>query len=155
MASDLVVHQLAFSKHNPPPEGFPMVVAEFVYTRAELSASHWKGCQEEQTLHAVMFALGLHLQSQTIIPELPPVRRTQEQRAKARRTTLRRREEKAHPLFAEQMIAEELAQRPDYYAGVSEGEEAVAGLDERQRAEYGRWHGMYQARLADKAEKRG
>lgn len=131
-----------------------MVVAEFVYSRAELSASHWRGCEEEQTLQSVIFALGLHLHNQTIIPALPPVRKTKQQRAKARQTALRRREERECPLFAEQMIAEELGRRPDYYAGVSEGDDTVAALDESQRAEYGRWHGLYQARKADEAEKR-
>ena len=37
--------------------------------------------------------------------------------ASIRKNALRKRLDKQYPLFAEQMYAEELAKRPDYYAG--------------------------------------
>lgn len=51
-------------------------------------------------------------------PEARAIRRwTAERRAAARRRNLERRIEKAAPLFADELIARELAARPDYFDG--------------------------------------
>ena len=53
-----------------------------------------------------------------------PVRRwSQEAKARVRQRNLRKRMERKFPLFAESFIADELAERPDYYN--AEGEDVI------------------------------
>ncbi|GAA5533825.1 hypothetical protein [Deinococcus aluminii] len=51
--------------------------------------------------------------------EPPPERRSQEHRARQRLGNLQRRMEKKAPLFAEQLVTDQLARRPGYFAGES------------------------------------
>ncbi|WP_029696392.1 hypothetical protein [Siccibacter turicensis] len=53
-------------------------------------------------------------------PDVKPVKRwSDERKAAARKRNLTRRVMKHAPLFAEELIAQELATRPDYYRGKS------------------------------------
>lgn len=50
------------------------------------------------------------------LPGTPPRRWSQKAKARARQRNLRQRLERKLPLFADQLVAEELERRPDYYA---------------------------------------
>lgn len=50
--------------------------------------------------------------------EGPPRRLSQQSLASVRRKRLRRRLERKHPLFAEELFQREIAQRPDHFAGI-------------------------------------
>lgn len=119
--------KVRWSFHGDPPEGIPYLLAEEYLKvlstdgvrRGELSALY------DRTLHQVPRGYGIWWAR----IERPPKRRTKEQRGGARRRGLERRTLEKYPLFAEQIIARELEEKADYYAG----EKDTAFLEEYDR----------------------
>lgn len=93
--------------YTSPPAGRPRVLAEmFVPTTG---AARWP--QELVALHVL--GSGYSVTSRAITP--PPVERTAEQKASSRRKRLARRMVQRYPLLADDMIANAIAAKPDYY----------------------------------------
>lgn len=111
------VHWIEFWPNNTP-EGFPRTLARWVYTEKE-KREHTDTCQEERTLCEVSKLLGLHTHSISSIYPKPVPQRPRDTLARMRRNRLQKRMSKKWPLFAEQLIQEELDKIPDYYAGLS------------------------------------
>lgn len=96
--------------HKPCPGAFELAAAEVPAGSPcpEAVRAHWK----PGTGYAVCLDF----------PQAAPVRRWSEDRkAAARKRNLTRRVERAAPLFADELIARELAARPDYFAGKKVG----------------------------------
>jgi hypothetical protein len=98
-----------------PPEGLPKRLAV-----EHLAAPDRHGAREgqlarlySQTLRQVPSGYGLCWAR--IDP--PPKRRTTEQMARQRKAAMEKRIREQHPLFAEELIARELSEKPAYYAG--------------------------------------
>lgn len=139
------VHQMTLRN---PPEGFPQVVGEWVYTHAETARTHPYTCPEERTLFEVSQALGVHANTVVRTPSRPPRSQSNEQRAKLRLGLLRRRMERRYPLFAEQLVAEEVARKPAYYRGERMNQEQYDAVMVQWRAEYEHWAALAAAKAA-------
>lgn len=140
---ELVVHQIAFgfggTTNQTPPEGFPVVAAEWVYTRGYMR-THREGCEEERVLNDVRMSLGLCGLSLYISVHRPPGRQmTQAARASLRVKKMQRRMEQKFPLYAEEMAQREIVKRPEYYAGVNAGQERQDELLAAERERWARW----------------
>lgn len=144
------VHQI---KLRLPPEGFPAVLGEWVYTHAETGCTYPYTCQEERTLQEVSRVLGVHASTHVTTPSPPPASQSNEQRARHRMRNLRQRMERRYPLFAEQMIAEEIARKPAYFRGERENAAEYEALMAEWRADYERWQAKAAARAGASGEK--
>lgn len=144
------VHQLTMRQ---PPEGFPAVLGEWVYTHAETACTYPYMCPEERTLCEVSRVLGLHAHSHVRTPSRPPKSQSDEQRAKLRLGLLRRRMARRYPLFAEQFVVEEVARKPAYFRGERMNQAEYDALMAQWRAEYDHWCALAAAKGAQAAAK--
>ncbi|RWR31373.1 hypothetical protein D2T31_04705 [Sinirhodobacter populi] len=100
--------------HTSPPDGMPRIVMAILCDRphpipSEITQMIRPGADYQP---GSGWTIGWERIDQR------PIRRwSQEARARVRQNNLRRRIEKKFPLFAEDFIADELARRPQYYAG--------------------------------------
>jgi len=108
------------SPHTEPPDGQPRVKAEMFETTEQRREREARGERTPpewfRELHKI--GDGYCIGVQHISP--PPRQLPRETLASVRRKRLRRRIEKKYPLFAEQMIAEEMAKKPAYYDGITD-----------------------------------
>lgn len=139
------VHQLTLRN---PPEGFPQVLGEWVYTHGETARTHPYTCLEERRLFEVSMALGVHANTVVRTPSRPPRSQSDEQRARLRLQRLRRRVESRYPLYAEQFVAEEIARKPAYYEGGRGNQVEYEALMAQWRAEYDHWCALAAAKVA-------
>lgn len=140
---ELIVHQIAFGfggTTNPnPPDGFPVVAAEWVYTR-EYMRKHRNGCEEERVLNDVRLSLGLCGLSLYSSVHTPPGKQlSQAARANLRMKKLQGRMLKKYPLYADEMVLREIERRPEYYAGINSGQEKQEELLASERERWARW----------------
>ena len=103
---------------NTTPEGFPRQLARWVYTAKE-HAERTNTCEEQRTLRDVCTLFGITANLTSSMYPKPIPQRPAATLARMRRNRLQKRMTKRWPLFAEQLIEEELAKKPDYYAGLS------------------------------------
>ncbi len=142
------VHQLAFARYQIPPEGVPKVLGEWVYTYAQTSRHPYR-CAEERILIDVCTCLGLYgIHCCVFTPTPLPKRQPPETLARGRLRRLRQRMERRYPLFAEQMIADELTRKAAYYRGESHGDAARAQLEHEYQQKIERWQAMIGLRAA-------
>ncbi len=100
-------------RHRTPPEGKPQCLGQRV-VRYDGPWGHT--CPPELAdLHQLGDGYGVCV---TFVSR-PPRMLSQQALASVRLKRLRRRVERKYPLFVEQIIADELARKPDYYAGVT------------------------------------
>ena len=111
-------YEVRWSLHGEPPQGLPRVLAsELIEAPATAGARPGELRRlYQRTLRELPRGYSLCWNRH----EPPPKRWSQEARAKARRAALQRRAHARYPLFADQVIERELADRPDYYAGVKD-----------------------------------
>jgi len=137
MKSKTVIQEceVRWSLHGEPPQGLPRVLAsELIEAPAAAGARLGElGQLYRQTIREVPRGYALCWSRH----EPPPKRWSQEARAKVRRSSLERRAKARYPLFADQIIERELADRPDYYAGFKD----TAFQEEADR----RTHRLYEA----------
>ena len=106
-----------YTPYDDPPDGLPRVAAE-IYVPCDYPGQGGKPAPKDLAdLHQALRAKGLRycLNSQALMPEsrrLPPA-----SVASARQKRMHRRIQNSAPLLAEELIAEELAAKPAYYAG--------------------------------------
>jgi len=99
--------------HRTPPDGKPQCLGQKV-VRYDGPWGHT--CPPELAdLHQLGDGYSLNV---TFVSK-PPRMLPQQTLASIRLKRLRRRVEKKYPLFAEQIIADEIACKPDYYAGIT------------------------------------
>lgn len=108
--------------YRPVPDGQPRVLAEVFYRYKD-----YDGRKVPPEIEAVA-RLGSGYSMTVIFINEPPKQMRVDQLANIRQKRLRRRVEKKYPLFAEQIIAEEVTANPDYYEGVTR-EDIQAGHD--------------------------
>lgn len=92
---------------RPIPDGMPRVKKAMLVTRGT-------PCPPE--ILAEWVAGGLYAVCWELITQRPIKRWSREAKSRARRRNLRKRLENKVPLFADQLEAEELARRPEYFA---------------------------------------
>ncbi len=102
--------QIAWSGHTNPPDGAPRVLCE-VFTLSHTPPA-------EFTQFEVSLGGGYALYSCHIAP--PPKQLPEASLATVRKKRLTRRLTAKVPMFAEQFAAEEMAQKPDYYNGLTD-----------------------------------
>jgi hypothetical protein len=102
--------------YTSPPDGLPRVRAE-VFFPVGNPGYGWGGCPAElKELHIP--GDGWCISGGAV--STPPRQLSQETLASVRRQRLVRRVAAKYPLLAEQIVEEELARRPAYYAGVTD-----------------------------------
>lgn len=144
------VHQLALRQ---PPEDFPKVLGEWVYTHAETACTYPYMCPEERTLYEVSQMMGLGANVHVTTPSRPPKSQTNEQRARLRMGVLRRRMARRYPLFADQFVAEEVARKPAYFRGERMNQAEYDALMAQWQAEYNHWAALAAAKGAQAVAK--
>ncbi len=110
--------------YTTPPEGAPRVLAEY------FCPGHVSQCPREISDFAYSLGGGYGLG----VSHFEHHRRlSQESKASIRKKRLKDRVEKTAPLFAEQIIADEIAKKPEYFDGITapETEQALHDSDER------------------------
>lgn len=104
---DMVRHSLRWGNPNTEPPG-PRVLKAVILPRHQPCPAEIMELWTPGGGYAVCWEL---------VTQKPIRRWSQEARARVRKNNLRRRLVQKFPLFAETFIAEELAKRPDYFAG--------------------------------------
>lgn len=108
------------SPYTQPPDGKPRVIFEWFETAEHRSERMMSGDYHLPRAVLEVNEPGYGLWVDTI--EVPHPPRRQEQLASIRRRRMERRMREKYPLFAEEFIQQELARKPDYYAGVTDPE---------------------------------
>ncbi len=111
--------------YTSPPDGRPRVLIEVFRPEGhpEVRGFH-PPAAVQQVLKQVGLGSGYGLHWQAITK--PPKEINREKLAIIRRKRLERRVWKRYPLFAEKLIEEELALKPEYYAGITDARLANA-----------------------------
>lgn len=107
-----------WSLYGEPPDGLPRMLA-LELLPADLEAGARRGrlhALYTLTLHEVPDGYGIYWTRH----DRPPRRKTAEQRGAQRLANLKRRLAAKAPLFADEFLARELEQRPDYFAGAKD-----------------------------------
>lgn len=127
----LVQHyEVAWIYHTTPPNGMPRVLAE-EYLIAPAGAGARRGeLVKLYDEHHRQRPTGYMLSWALLKP--PPKRWGQGRRASARRANMERRIRSKAPLFADELIERELAERPEYFAG--EADTSFKDADDRARS---------------------
>jgi hypothetical protein len=126
------LHQIAWGNpYTEPPDGAPRVLAEF------FTPGH--ATQTPASIRAFPHTLGGGY-GLAVTHFTPPIRRQPPQiLASIRQKRLRRRIERQAPMFADQLFAQELTRKPEYYQGLTDAHLEQARADEEH---------AYAARLA-------
>lgn len=115
----------ALTWYNPytnPPPGWPRTVAEIFIPSAHPGEGARRSVEISDACHELITAgqTGYVITCTALMPaskQLPP-----ETLARVRQQRLERRVQKQAPLLAGELIQDELAAKPDYYAGVTDPE---------------------------------
>jgi hypothetical protein len=99
--------------YTTPPDGMPRLRAEVFFP---VGHPNFKQCPTELSSQRVLGSPWVITWSPVSAPIKPL---SQEALASVRRKRLARRVKAKYPLLADQIIAEELAKKPDYYAGIT------------------------------------
>ena len=127
--------QLAWSNpYTDPPDGQPRLLAE-IYLPCERPGEGARPAPEMIALHRIGSGYSIYCQAVHPAPkQLPP-----ESLAGVRQKRLARRMQQQAPLLADELIADELAAKPDYYAGITDPalqaahDKVIAAEDERRQ----------------------
>lgn len=108
-------------RYHEPPAGQPRVLAEVFF-----SYSEWP--QPTPPEIKAVWKPGSGYSIYVTFLNEPPKQMPPEKLGGIRMKRLRRRIEKKFPLFVEEMVREEVAKKPEYYAGITRAD-LVAGRD--------------------------
>lgn len=117
--------------YSDPPEGMPRVRAEVFYP---------SGHEYERKCPPLLAAMttpgdGWSLVWQAVASDPKPL--SQETLAKVRRKRIERKAQAKYPLFADQIVAEEITKKPDYYQGITDAK--IEATRNESLAEYAKW----------------
>ncbi|MBE3038016.1 MAG: hypothetical protein IMZ62_04290 [Chloroflexi bacterium] len=144
--SDPLFVRVSYEWGNPytsPSEGQPRVLAEVYFRYKEYPH------KTPPEIEAVWKPGSGYAQYVTFLNE-PPKQLNQEQLSNIRVKRLRRRVEKKYPLFADQIVSEEITANSEYYAGITRADLQAAhdGIVSEERAKIEKVRQMIEAKEA-------
>lgn len=111
--------------YTSPPDNRPQVLVQVYRPEGHPEVRGLKLPAEiRRTLEEIGLGSGYGLHWRPI--SAPPRPKSPQKLAMIRRQRLERRIRKKYPLFADQFIRDELAKKPDYYAGITDPDLAAA-----------------------------
>lgn len=131
MSNDVIgfLYRLQWVGHDAPPNGVRVLLEKFVPGSSPRCPPEIEAAWQPGTGYSVCVGA----------IEKPLRRQSPERVGRLRRDKLRKRLERDYPLFAEQMYAEALAAKPDYYAGRNPNDDKVAELERCLWEQYERY----------------
>jgi len=124
-----------FNPYTKPPDGRPRLLAEM---SAEKSHPVPKEMQEFSKVHAPIGS-GYSLGITCLTPRMKEREWSTERKAINRRRLMENRVNKKAPLFAEDLIREEIAKKPEYFEGLSAHDEAHERVLKEMEEIYEHW----------------
>jgi len=129
--STLIGYVWSIQWHSPytePPDGRPRILGRWFYPDGHPG---WHIVPDELRAMRTL-GDGYCVYGQAVVE--PPKPETPEKKAHRRQARLSTRMEAKYPLFADQMIAEQMSRKPDYYAGTNDDSRRQEVIDAEWRA---------------------